>query len=146
MRRHEVARKLVALERHIDDLDLRSRQRDELMETLNRRAIGIERAGILRRAETLPHLIIVSGAQIERRRRDRKVFGPEFIGEAAHRVGNRDTGAEPGFVIVAAFAFEHAADPVQLADIDAAIWRGAQHVHKSRRPAVIAGKVHEIFR
>ena len=65
---------------------------------------------------------------------------------AAHRVGNRDTGVEPGFVILAAFAFEHAADLVQLADIDAAERRGAQHVHKSRRPAVIAGKVHEIFR
>ena len=146
LRRHEIARQLFALERHIDDFDFRARQRDELVEALDCGAIGVERALVLRRAEALAHLIIMTGAQIERRRGNRMILGAEFLGAAAHDVGDLHAGIEPRLVIVAAFAFEHAADLVQFAHVDAAERRRAQHVHERRRPAVIAGEVHEVFR
>ena len=146
LRRDEIAGQFFAIKRHVDDLDLTSGQRDELMKAIDGFAVGVERAGILRRAETLAHLIIMTGAQIERRRRNRMPRGAEFFGVAAHRVGDLNAGVEPRLVVVVAFAFEQAADPVQLADVDAAERRRAQHVHERRRPAVIAGKVHEVFR
>jgi hypothetical protein len=49
------------------------------------------------------------------------ILGAEFFGAAAHDIGDVDASAEPRLVIVAAFAFEHAADLVQLADIDGAV-------------------------
>ena len=144
--RHEIARQLFTLERHIDDLDLRSRQRDELVKALDRGAIGVERAFVLRRPKALAHLIVMTGAQIERRRRHRIILGAKFLGVAAHGVGDRCAGVKPRLVVVAALAFEHAADLVQFAHVDAAERRRAQHVHECRRPAVIAGEVHEVFR
>jgi hypothetical protein len=146
LRRHEITWKFLALERHVDDLDLHPRQRDEVMKALDRGAISIQSTLILWRPEALAHLIIMTGAQIERRRRHRIILGTEFIGAAAHHIGNRDASREPRLIIVAALAFEHAADLVQLAHIDAAERRRAQHVHERRRPAVIAGEVHEVFR
>ena len=65
LRRHEIARQLLAFERHVDDFDLRARQRDELMKAVDGLAVGLERARILRRAEALAHLVIVTGAQMK---------------------------------------------------------------------------------
>src|SRR5258708_17697674 len=96
--RHEIARKFLTLERHIDDFDFRARQRHELMEAFDRSAIGVERALILRRAKALAHLIVVTGAQIERRRRYRIAISAEFVGAAAHDVGDVDASAEPRLV------------------------------------------------
>ena len=47
-------------------------------------------------------------------------LGAEMLGMAAHLVGDLDAGVEPGLVVLAALAVEHAADLVQLADVGAA--------------------------
>jgi hypothetical protein len=146
VRGDEIARKFLALERHVDDLDPTVGQRDELMKAIDRRAIGVECARILRGAEALAHLIVVADPQIERSRRRRMALGAKFLRVAAHRIGDLDAGIKPRLVIVAGFAFEQPADGMQLADVDAAEGRSAQHVHERRRPVVIAGKVHEVFR
>ena len=43
LRVHEIAGQAFALERHLDDLDLHVGQRDELVEAIDRGAIGVER-------------------------------------------------------------------------------------------------------
>ena len=49
----------------------------------------------------------------------------EALGVAAHLVGDRDAGVEPGLVVLGALALEQAPDLVQLADVGAAIARRA---------------------
>ena len=66
LRRDEIAGKLFAFERHVDNFDLAARQRDELMEAFDGLAVGVERTRIFRRAEAFAHLVIMAGAQIER--------------------------------------------------------------------------------
>src|SRR5262249_36070266 len=70
----------------------------------------------------------------------------EALGVAAHFVGDRNAGVEPSLVVLRAFARERPSDLVQFADVGAAVARAAEHVDERRRPTVVAGKVHEIFR
>jgi hypothetical protein len=70
----------------------------------------------------------------------------EALGVAAHLAGDLDAGLEPGLVVLGALAFQQASDLVQLADVGAAVGAAAEHVDEGCRPAVVAGKVHEVFR
>ncbi len=143
---NEIARQALALERHLDDLDLDVGVGDELVEAVDRGAIGVERLSVLRGAEALAHLVVMTGAQIEAGGGDRMARLREALGVGAHLAGDRDTGVEPGLVVLGLLALEQAPDLVQLADIGAAVAAAAEHVHERRRPAVVAGEVHEVFR
>ena len=110
LRRHEIAWQLLALERHVDDFDLAAGQRDELMKAFDGLAIGLERARVLRRAEAFAHLVIMTGAQMKRGRRQRMPLGAKLLGVAAHDVGDPVTGIEPGLVVLAALAVQQPAD------------------------------------
>jgi hypothetical protein len=70
----------------------------------------------------------------------------EALGAPAHLVGDRDTRVEPGLIVLGVLACERASDLVQLADVGAAVACASEHVDEGRRPPVVAGKVHEIFR
>src|SRR5499427_11051341 len=143
---NEIAGQAFAFERHLDDVDLDVRERREAVEAIDRGAIGIERRFVLRGAKAFAHLIVVTSAQIEGRGGDRMAGCGEALGVAAHFVGDRNAGVEPSLVVLGGFARERPSDLVQLADVGAAIARAAEHVDEGRRPSVVAGKVHEIFR
>src|SRR5580700_8763611 len=72
-------------------------------------------------------------------------LGAKLFGVAAHDIGDPIAGIEPSLVVLGPLPFQQPADVMQLADIDAAEWRRAQHVHKRRGPAVIAWEIHEIL-
>ena len=143
---NEIPRQVLAFERHLDDLDLDVGEPGELVEAIDRGAISVERLGVLGCAETLAHLIVVTGAQIEGCGRDRMARCAEALAVGAHLVGHLNEGVEPGLVILGALAREQTSDLVQLADVGAAIASAAEHVDEGRRPPVVAGKVHEVFR
>src|SRR5215469_8530190 len=143
---NEIPWQAFAFERHLDALDLDGGERGESMKAIDRGAIGLERGLVLRGPEALAHLIIVTRAQIKGRGGDRMVRCGEALGVAAHLVGDLNASVEPGFVVLGGFARERPPDLVQLADVDAAVGRAAEHVDEGRRPPVVAGKVHEIFR
>src|SRR5262245_12692234 len=146
LRMHEIARQAPAFERHLDDLDLDVGELDKTVEAIDRNAIGVERLLVLGRAEAFAHLIIMTGAQMEGRRRHRVARRAEALAVRAHLVGDRHAGVEPGLVVVARLALEQASDLVQLADVGAAIAAAAEHVDEGRRPPVVAREIHEIFR
>src|SRR6516165_758324 len=143
---NEIAWQAFAFERHLDDVDLDVRERREAVEAIDRGAVGSERRFVLRGAKAFAHLIVVTSAQIEGRGRDRMAGCGEAVGVAAHFVGDLDAGVEPGCVVLGVFARERPSDLVQLANVGAAVGCAAEHVDEGRRPSVVAGKVHEIFR
>src|SRR5262249_11561906 len=143
---NEIAGQAFAFKRHLDDVDLDVRERREAVEAIDRGAVGIERRFVLRGAKAFAHLIIVTSAQIEGRGRDRMAGCGEALGVAAHFVADLDAGVEPGCVVLGVFARERPSDFVQLVEVGAAVGCAAEHVDEGRRPSVVAGKVHEIFR
>src|SRR6516225_870538 len=143
---NEIPGQAFAFERHLDDLDLDVGEDGESVEAIDRGAIDVERRFVLRGTKAFAHLIIVTRAQIESRGRDPMAGRGEALGVAAHFVGDVDAGVEPSLVVLRAFACERPSDLVQLADVGAAVARAAEHVDEGRRPPVVAGKVHEIFR
>src|SRR6266702_3775047 len=116
------------------------------MKAIDRDAIGRERRLVLRGAKALAHLIIVTGAQIEGRGGNRMSRRGEALGTGAYLVGDRDAGVEPSLVVLGVLVRERASDLVQLANVGAAVACATEHVDEGRRPPVVAGKVHEIFR
>src|SRR6516165_2073569 len=143
---NEIPGQAFAFERHLDDLDLDVGEDGESVEAIDRSAIDVERRFVLRGTKAFAHLIIVTRAQIESRGRDPMAGRGEALGVAAHFVGDVDAGVEPSLVVLRAFACERPSDLVQLADVGAAVARAAEHVDEGRRPPVVAGKVHEMFR
>src|SRR5262249_40020201 len=82
----------------------------------------------------------------DRRRRPRPDGRPRRSarrGGALRRRPKRTRRTKPR---LRAFARERPSDLVQLADVGAAVARAAEHVDEGRRPPVVTGKVHEIFR
>ena len=86
---NEISRQVLAFERHLDDLDLDVGEPGELVKAIDRGAIDVERLLVLRRAEALAHLIIMTGAQIEGGGGDGMVRRAEALGVRAHLVGDR---------------------------------------------------------
>ena len=80
LRVHEIARQVLAFERHLDDLDLHVGQPGKVVKAVDRGAIGVERLLVLRRAEALAHLVIMTGAQIEGGGGDGMVRRAEALG------------------------------------------------------------------
>ena len=68
---------------------------------------------VLRRAETLAHLVIVTGAQMKRSRRQRMALGAKLLGVAAHDVGDPVAGVEPSLVVLGPLSLQQAADVMQ---------------------------------
>jgi hypothetical protein len=116
------------------------------VKAIDRGAIDVECLLVLRRAEALAHLIIMTGAQIEGGGGDGMVRRAETLGVRAHLVRDGDAGVEPSLVVLGVLALQQASDLVQFADIGAAIACAPQHVDEGRRPPVVARKVHEVFR
>ena len=143
---HEIAGQAAVDKRHLDFFDLYIGQADKAVEAIDPGLKGVERLLVFGRAEALGHLVIVTGAQIGVTGRGAEIAGFKFFRIGAHPVGDRDAGIEPGAVVIRRLAFEQGTDLVQLTDFGAAIGGRTDHIDKGRRPAVVAGKIHEIRR
>ena len=144
LRVHEITGQAAVLERHFDDVDLDVGQLGVAMKAFDARAESIERLLVLGRAEAFRHLVVVARAQVGMGGGKPVLVLVEFLRVRTHPFGDFHAGVEPRLVVLRGLSLQQRADLVQLANIGAAVRPRAQHVDKPGRPAVVAGKVHEI--